>query len=247
MPSATPAPAPVWLHDMTIETGRRQADRDRRRNSTDASKPRSWRWSATRRIRRLQRADPAWRHELAGSIDDPGAVALPAPDPRAVQPGLHVGDACARTSLSSPRSSLCFRPASIRASSPRDAERTARETALLAEIEEQLKSVSSLDEDRILRRFTNLVQATIRTNLWQIGAGRTSAAGDLASSSTRARSRTCRRRARSTRSSSIRRESKAFICASARWRAADCAGPTGRRISAPRSSASSRRSRSRTR
>ena len=49
------------------------------------------------------------------------------------------------------------------------AERSARETALLAEIEEQLKSVASLDEDRILRRFTNLVQATIRTNLWQIG------------------------------------------------------------------------------
>ncbi|NEV00597.1 NAD-glutamate dehydrogenase, partial [Bradyrhizobium uaiense] len=50
-----------------------------------------------------------------------------------------------------------------------DAERSARETALLAEIEEQLKSVASLDEDRILRRFTNLVQATVRTNLWQIG------------------------------------------------------------------------------
>jgi len=50
-----------------------------------------------------------------------------------------------------------------------DAERSARETALLGEIEEQLKSVASLDEDRILRRFTNLVQATIRTNLWQVG------------------------------------------------------------------------------
>src|SRR5207244_6408840 len=50
-----------------------------------------------------------------------------------------------------------------------DAERSARETIILAEIEEQLKSVASLDEDRILRLFTNLVQATIRTNLWQIG------------------------------------------------------------------------------
>ena len=50
-----------------------------------------------------------------------------------------------------------------------DAERSARETTILAEIEEQLKSVASLDEDRILRRFTNLVQATVRTNLWQIG------------------------------------------------------------------------------
>ncbi|APO56875.1 NAD-glutamate dehydrogenase [Bradyrhizobium diazoefficiens] len=50
-----------------------------------------------------------------------------------------------------------------------DRERSARETTLLAEIEEQLKSVASLDEDRILRRFTNLVQSTIRTNLWQVG------------------------------------------------------------------------------
>src|SRR5260221_3014116 len=50
-----------------------------------------------------------------------------------------------------------------------DAERSARETSIVSEIEEQLKSVASLDEDRILRLFTNLVQATIRTNLWQIG------------------------------------------------------------------------------
>src|SRR6202045_3256619 len=50
-----------------------------------------------------------------------------------------------------------------------DAERSARQTTILAEVEEQLKSVASLDEDRILRLFTNLVQATIRTNLWQIG------------------------------------------------------------------------------
>ena len=52
--------------------------------------------------------------------------------------------------------------------------------------------------------------------------------------------------ARSARSSSIRRASRACICASARSRAAASAGPTGRRISAPRCSASSRRSRSRT-
>ncbi len=41
---------------------------------------------------------------------------------------------------------------------------------------------------------------------------------------------------RSTRSSSIRRASRACTCASARSRAAACAGPTGRRISAPRCS-----------
>jgi glutamate dehydrogenase len=45
------------------------------------------------------------------------------------------------------------------------------------------------------------------------------------------------RRAPGARSSSIRRAWKAAICAAARWRAAASAGPTGGRISAPRSSA----------
>ena len=61
------------------------------------------------------------------------------------------------------------------------------------------------------------------------------------SSSRAASSTTCRCRGRSTRSSSTRRGSKPCICASARWRAAASAGPTGRRISAPKSSAWSRR------
>ena len=55
-------------------------------------------------------------------------------------------------------------------------------------------------------------------------------------SSWTAASSTCfRRRNRCTRSSSIRRRSKACICASAGSRAAASAGRTGRRISAPRS------------
>ncbi len=58
------------------------------------------------------------------------------------------------------------------------------------------------------------------------------------SSSPAASSTACRSRGRSTKSSSIRRASRACTCASARWRAAASAGPTGRRISAPRSSAS---------
>ncbi len=77
--------------------------------------------------------------------------------------------------------------------------------------------------------------------------GRRAACRRLPSSSIRRGSRSCRRRGRSARSSSTARGSKASICASARWRAAASAGPTGRTISAPRCSASSRRSRSRTR
>lgn len=39
--------------------------------------------------------------------------------------------------------------------------------ALLASIEEALASVPSLDDDRILRRYVNVIQATLRTNYFQ--------------------------------------------------------------------------------
>ena len=42
--------------------------------------------------------------------------------------------------------------------------------AITARIETQLESVQSLDEDRIIRRFVNLIQATLRTNFYQPGA-----------------------------------------------------------------------------
>ncbi|ACA18051.1 NAD-glutamate dehydrogenase [Methylobacterium sp. 4-46] len=46
--------------------------------------------------------------------------------------------------------------------------RAAREAALRAEIEAGLSAVTSLDEDRILRRFVNLVEAAQRTNFFQV-------------------------------------------------------------------------------
>ena len=45
--------------------------------------------------------------------------------------------------------------------------RDERETAIRAAIEQMLASVSSLDDDRILRRFVNLVEAAVRTNFFQ--------------------------------------------------------------------------------
>jgi len=104
---------------------------------------------------------------LARNFGHSGPVALPAPDSRAVQPGLYVGD-FVRNTRSLPALSLCSGPASTRTSSPPTPSVGTRDGDP-REIEEQLKSVASLDEDRILRLFTNLVQATIRTNLWQIG------------------------------------------------------------------------------
>ncbi len=46
--------------------------------------------------------------------------------------------------------------------------RAAEEARLGAEIEAMLAAVSSLDEDRILRRFVNLIGAAVRTNLFQV-------------------------------------------------------------------------------
>ncbi len=49
-------------------------------------------------------------------------------------------------------------------------EREHREAAIRAELHRELDGVSNLDEDRILRRFLNLVDSTLRTNFFQSGA-----------------------------------------------------------------------------
>ncbi len=49
------------------------------------------------------------------------------------------------------------------------AERAQREAAITTRIEDALAKVDSLDEDRIIRRFVNAVQAAIRTNSYQLG------------------------------------------------------------------------------
>ncbi|MFE1600213.1 NAD-glutamate dehydrogenase [Methylobacterium sp. ID0610] len=48
------------------------------------------------------------------------------------------------------------------------ADRAARQEAIRAEIETGLAAVTSLDDDRILRRFVNLVEAAQRTNFFQV-------------------------------------------------------------------------------
>src|SRR5499433_2976863 len=48
--------------------------------------------------------------------------------------------------------------------------RKAREAEIAGAIEAALRGVQSLDEDRILRRFVNAIQAAIRTNFYQIDA-----------------------------------------------------------------------------
>lgn len=46
--------------------------------------------------------------------------------------------------------------------------RAEKEAAVRAEIEDELKAVTSLDDDRILRRFINLVDAAVRSNFFQL-------------------------------------------------------------------------------
>jgi glutamate dehydrogenase len=48
-------------------------------------------------------------------------------------------------------------------------DRASVERGIRAEIEASLADVESLDDDRILRRFTNLVEAAVRTNFFQLG------------------------------------------------------------------------------
>ena len=47
------------------------------------------------------------------------------------------------------------------------------QNTLLKNIEAALENVASLDEDRILRRYVNAVQSTLRTNFYQMAADRT--------------------------------------------------------------------------
>jgi glutamate dehydrogenase len=48
--------------------------------------------------------------------------------------------------------------------------RSKREEDIAADIEDRLASVPSLDDDRILRRYMNVIRATLRTNYFQKGA-----------------------------------------------------------------------------
>src|SRR5262249_46684198 len=49
-----------------------------------------------------------------------------------------------------------------------EVERTPQQPEAAAAIEPALQKVESLDEDRILRRFANTVEAAIRTNFYQV-------------------------------------------------------------------------------
>ncbi len=167
-PRATPVPAPVWLHDMTIETADGQP--------IEISPEFNHRLEASIMAVVRNRAESDGYNALilrtALSWREVSAI-------RALSRYLHqirapfsqdyMWETLRKNAAITANMVALFQARLDPRLAVTDAERSSHETTLLTEIEEQLKSVASLDEDRILRRFTNLVQATIRTNLWQIG------------------------------------------------------------------------------
>src|SRR6202022_2695281 len=168
VPSATPAPAPVWLHDMTIEAndGKPIVIGTEFNHRLEASlmavvgdHAESDGYNAL-----ILRTALRWREISAIRALSRYLRQIRAPFSQDYMWETLRNNAAITTSIVA-----LFRARFDPHLVATGAERSARETAILAEIEEQLKSVASLDEDRILRHFTNLVQAAIRTNLWQIG------------------------------------------------------------------------------
>jgi glutamate dehydrogenase len=168
VPHATPAPAPVWLHDMTVETNDGKpivisAEFNHRLEASIMAvvgdRAESDGYNAL-----ILRTDLSWRE-----ISTIRALSRYLHQIRAPFSQDYMWQTLRKNTAITASMVALFQVRLDPRLVVTDAERSARETAILAEIEEQLKSVASLDEDRILRRFTNLVQATIRTNLWQIG------------------------------------------------------------------------------
>jgi glutamate dehydrogenase len=168
VPRAMPAPAPVWLHDMTIETS--------------DGKPIVIRADFSHRLEASIMAVVGDRAESDGynalilrtalSWREISAIRALSRYLRQIRTPFsqdYMWDTLRNNTAIATSIVALFRARFDPYLVATDAERSVRETTILSEIEEQLKSVTSLDEDRILRLFTNLVQATIRTNLWQIG------------------------------------------------------------------------------
>ena len=125
-----------------------------------------------RRKRRLQRARARRRARLARRRAAARLRALPAAGPRSLFARTTSPDDAAPATARSPAQIVDAVLRALRsARSDADASAPSAEAALAAEIEDGARPRStSLDDDRILRRFVNLVEAAVRTNFFQIDA-----------------------------------------------------------------------------
>jgi glutamate dehydrogenase len=167
MPSANPAPAPVWLHDMTVETSDGEpippgADFIRRLEASIMAVVGDYAESDGYNALIL-RTSLAWRE-----ISAIRALSRYLRQIRTTFSQDYMWGTLRKNPEVTASIDALFRARLDPRLNATDAERAAHEVEIVSEIEEKLQSVSSLDEDRILRRFTNLVQATIRTNFWQV-------------------------------------------------------------------------------
>ncbi len=224
----------VWFHDMLLDARRRRGHRPAGDAGAAGSRLPDGDARAGRE-RRLQRAHAGGRADVARRGADPRAVALSAPDPGAVLAGLHVGDA-GQARADRPRDRRTV-PRALRSAS-RSGGKPRRQAA--GDRRAHRRGAAGGRQPRRGPHPAPFPQrgAVGAAHQFLPGRRRRPAQGaDRHQVRKRQAHRPCRCRARSTRSSSIRRGWKASICASARWRAAASAGPTGRRISAPRCSA----------
>ncbi|QEN88331.1 NAD-glutamate dehydrogenase [Labrys sp. KNU-23] len=167
-PSAKPAPAPVWLHDMTVETSDGEPippgiDFQHRLEASIMAVVGDYAESDGYNALIL-RTSLGWRE-----ISAIRALSRYLRQIRAPFSQDYMWETARKNPQITASIVALFRARHDPRLTATDAERTAHEAEIVGEIEEQLQSVSSLDEDRILRRFTNLVQAIMRTNLWQVG------------------------------------------------------------------------------
>ena len=166
-PKANPPPPTVWLHDMTIETADGQpvditTDLDQRLETSIMAvvggRAESDGYNAL-----ILRTALGWRE-----VATIRALSRYLRQVRAPFSQDYMWATLARNAAITTRIAALFKARFDPRRVATETERTGQETEILAEIEQQLKAVSSLDEDRILRRFTNLVMAAVRTNLWQV-------------------------------------------------------------------------------
>ncbi len=152
VPSATPAPAPVWLHDMTIETNDGKpivigAEFNHRLEASIMAvvgdRAESDGYNAL-----ILRTNLGWRE-----ISTIRALSRYLHQIRAPFSQDYMWETLRKNAAITTSIVALFQARFDPRLVATDAERAARETSILADIEEQLKSVASLDEDRILRRF----------------------------------------------------------------------------------------------
>ena len=214
----------VWIYDFGLRGVAEDVERDPR------DVPGHVPGGAPRRARgrRPQRARARGRAERARDHDRPRDRQVPAPGRHRVLGRVHAAHAAAAT-----RRRGAAGEAVLRAFDPDGGRRAGRAAGGGDRAGDRRGAPASTRTASCAASYGGA--ATLRTNYFRTDDDapprRTSR-----SSSTRRRSRCYRCRGRTSRSSSTRRASRACTCAAARSPAAGCAGRTGRRTSAPRSS-----------